>query len=80
MVASEGRGTVGGLTDHVLVEVKSDGPEGVTDRILRRLGIAPVSISKYCVSMALLHPELASGPWDSLLDRYFERPSGLAAA
>lgn len=79
LVASDAAGTVTGLDDHVLVEVKSDGGDSLADRTLRRLGLVPVSISKYCVSLALLHPELAAGPWHAFLD-HFEGPSGLVAA
>lgn len=71
---------VGGLDDHVLVEVKSAEAATPVDRALEALGISPVSISKYGVGMALLHPELPSGPWDAVLERYFDRPRELVAA
>jgi hypothetical protein len=57
---------------HVLVESKSGGQGGsAADRILRELGIRPVSVSKYCVAVAALHPELPSNPWHQTLRRYF---------
>jgi VTC domain len=65
---------------HVLVESKSGGQGGsAADRILRELGVRPASVSKYCVAVAALHPELPSNPWHQTLRRYFE-PRQLAAA
>ena len=32
----------------------------------------PASVSKYCVGVAALHPELPSNPWHQTLRRYFE--------
>jgi VTC domain len=64
---------------HVLVESKSAGHGGsVADRILRELGVHPVSVSKYAVAVAALHPELPSNPWHQILRRYFE-PQSTAA-
>jgi Domain of unknown function (DUF4956)/VTC domain len=57
---------------HVLVESKSGGQGGsAADRILRELGVRPASVSKYCVAVAALHPELPSNPWHLTLKRYF---------
>jgi hypothetical protein len=65
---------------HVLVESKSGGQGGsAVDRILRELGVRPASVSKYCVAVAALHPELPSNPWHQTLKRYFE-PLQTAAA
>jgi hypothetical protein len=41
------------------------------DEILRRLGVRPTSVSKYCVGVAALHPQLPSNPWHRTLRRYF---------
>jgi hypothetical protein len=57
---------------HVLVESKSSGRASAPDRILRDLGVRPASVSKYCVAVAALHPELPSNPWRQTLRRYFE--------
>ncbi len=57
---------------HVLVESKSAGRGSAPDRILRELGVRPASVSKYCVGVAALHPELPSNPWRQTLQRYFE--------
>ena len=51
-----------GLTRHVLVESKSPGPAAGADTALRRLGLRPVQLSKYCVAVALLHPAPARQP------------------
>jgi hypothetical protein len=56
---------------HVLVESKSAGQGSAPDEILRRLGVRTASISKYCVGVAALHPELPSNPWHRTLRRYF---------
>lgn len=79
LVCSDDHGTVASLDGHVLVEVKSAQAESPVDRALAGLGVAQVSISKYCVGVALLHPELPCEPWKALLGRYFGRPARLAA-
>ena len=38
---------------------------------MRELGVRPASVSKYCVAVAALHPELPSNPWHQTLRRYF---------
>jgi len=64
---------------HVLVETKSATGGAGPDRMLRELGVRPVSVSKYCVGVAALHPELPSNPWRRTLRRYFG-PLAAAAA
>ena len=76
LVWTHGRETVTGLSDHVLVEVKSAGATSIVDRVLEELCVEPVSIGKYCVGLALLRRELPSGPWNALLERYFGRLHG----
>jgi hypothetical protein len=66
-----------GMTDrntHVLVESKSANGFSQADQILRRLGVRPMSVSKYCVGIAALHPEVPSNPWRATLARYFQPP------
>lgn len=58
----------------VLVESKSVGGS-VADRMLREMGVRPISVSKYCVGLAGLHPELTSNPWRRTLRRHFELAS-----
>jgi hypothetical protein len=41
---------------HVLVESKSANGSSEADRLLRRLGVRPISVSKYCVGIAALRP------------------------
>ena len=50
-------------THHAIIEIKSPTQVGHTHRILTQLGIRPVSISKYCLAMTALHPELRGAPW-----------------
>jgi hypothetical protein len=69
--AGDGRG-VAGPSRSMLVETKSPASGGdAADRALRALGLRPVPISKYCVAVALLHPELRANPWHRTLRRYF---------
>ncbi|MGI8814434.1 MAG: polyphosphate polymerase domain-containing protein, partial [Pseudonocardia sp.] len=57
---------------HVLVESKSTNGASQADQMLRRLGVRPISVSKYCVGIAALHPEVPANPWRTTLDRYFQ--------
>ena len=57
---------------HVLVETKAALHGSPADRLLRERGVHPASVSKYCVGVAALHPELPSNPWHPTLRRYFE--------
>jgi VTC domain. len=57
--------------DLVVVETKSADGRGAADRALAGMGIRPVSMSKYCIGMALLHPELPANRWSRLLRRHF---------
>jgi hypothetical protein len=61
--------------DDVLVETKSPGAAGDLDRALLSRGIRPHSVSKYCVSAALLYPHLPRNPWARTLRRYFPTPA-----
>jgi VTC domain len=63
-----------GLSQYVLVESKSLGPNSVADTVLRGLGLRPVQMSKYCVAVALLYPGVRSNPWHRTLRRYFADP------
>ena len=73
LVCGDVRHEVRDTGTHVLVESKSRGQGGnAADRILRALGVRPASVSKYCVAVAALHPELPSNPWHQTLRRYFE--------
>ena len=65
-----GRRAVGGPAGSVLVESKTAGATGAADQILRRLGIRPIQVSKYCVAAALLNPHLNSNPWHRTLRQF----------
>jgi hypothetical protein len=58
---------------HVLVESKSGLHGSPADRLLREFGVRPAAVSKYCLGVAALHPELPSNPWHPTLRRYFEQ-------
>jgi hypothetical protein len=55
----------------VLVESKTVGVAGPADSVLWRLGQRPVSLSKYCVGMALVRPDLPANRWNRELRRHF---------
>ena len=57
--------------DLIVVETKSADGRGASDRALADLGIRPVSMSKYCIGIALLHPELPANRWNRLLQQRF---------
>lgn len=59
-------------TSDVLVETKTLGPLGDADKLLRTYGHRPVSISKYCIGVAMLNPEMNSNPWHRLISRHFD--------
>jgi len=56
--------------DRVLVESKSTG-SSIADSALAELGVRPVSLSKYCVGMALTRPHLPANRWSRLLRQQF---------
>jgi hypothetical protein len=79
LVCEDGRNEVRDTGTHVLVESKSAGHGGsAAHRLLRELGVRPVSVSKYAIGVAALHPEVPSNPWHQTLRRYFT-PMGAAA-
>jgi hypothetical protein len=60
-----------GPGDMVLVESKTVGAVATADSLLWRLGQRPVSLSKYCIGMALVRPDLPANRWNRELRRYF---------
>jgi hypothetical protein len=70
-----GRTAVCDGPDAILVEVKSARNDSDADRVLRRLGIRPLSISKYCVGVALTDPAQRANPWHRVLRRSFPSAS-----
>jgi hypothetical protein len=57
--------------DLALLESKNPSGRGPVDALLGSLGIRPVRLSKYCLGVALLHPDIAANPWSRLLRREF---------
>lgn len=58
--------------DLVVVETKSADGRGVADRVLAEMGIRDLSMSKYCVGIALLHPHLPANRWNRVLRESFD--------
>jgi len=80
LVATSARGVVRALDDRVLLEVKTPTERDPVLRVLRSMGVRPVSVSKYCAGVALLHPELPRAPWAGTLRRHFTgQPLDLAS-
>lgn len=61
----------GPLEGVVVLESKSVGSDSPIDRVLRRLGSRPLSLSKYCVGMAVLDPRLPANRWNRELRTHF---------
>lgn len=57
--------------DLVLVESKSTAADAPADRLLRRLGVRPLPLSKYCLAVAVLYPQVTANPWHRPLRRLF---------
>ncbi|WP_210649115.1 VTC domain-containing protein [Nocardioides sp. SYSU D00065] len=72
----------GPATGLVVLESKSRGGDAPTDRVLRSLGARPVSLSKYCVGMAVLDHGLPANRWNRELRAYFawapQRPGAVS--
>lgn len=58
-----------GLSQRLIVEIKSAGHPTAVDHWLWRRRIRPVSVSKYCAGQALLHPDLPHHRWHRTLHR-----------
>jgi hypothetical protein len=57
------------LAGTLVVETKSPGAPGAADRILWELGVRPTRISKFCTSLAAMHPDLPGNRWTQALRR-----------
>lgn len=64
-------GSYGPTQGVAVVESKSAGGDSPADRALRRVGVRPVTLSKYCVGMALLDRRLPANRWNRELRTYF---------
>jgi hypothetical protein len=58
-------------SDMILVESKCSGAGSVADAALREMGVRSISISKYCIAIALLHRTMAANKWSRTLRTYF---------
>jgi VTC domain len=79
LVCSRGQQRARG-SDLVLVESKSGGSGSAAEAALRQMGVRPISISKYCVAVALLHRHLAANRWNRTLRESFGWARELEAA
>lgn len=61
----------GPLEGVVVLESKTVGSESPIDIVLHRLGSRPLSLSKYCVGMAVLDPRLPANHWNRELRTHF---------
>lgn len=57
----------------VLIESKSGRADAPVDRILREHGIRPVRISKYCLAVGVLYPDMHANPWHAAIRACFGR-------
>jgi hypothetical protein len=67
--------------DRAIVEVKSSRGNGPANTLLHRLGARPVRCSKYCIGVALTHPDMKSNDFRRLMNEHFvdmagDRPNG----
>lgn len=60
--------------DHLaMIESKSASGSGPIDAALRSAGVRPVRMSKYCLGVALLHPDTPANRWSRLLRQQLGR-------
>jgi hypothetical protein len=71
VVCSSVHGPSVAVSGHMLLETKSLGPTTAADRFLWRTGHRPMTVSKYCLGMAALDPDLPANKWNRTLRRYF---------
>lgn len=70
VTAASALGSVVGFGDSLIVETKSAARAGAVDRALWAHGIRPARLSKYCTSLAALHPHLPANRWARTLRRH----------
>ncbi|WP_062077117.1 polyphosphate polymerase domain-containing protein [Demequina globuliformis] len=66
----DAQGRQAAFARHLIVETKSASRAGVVDRALWNHGVRPSKVSKYCTSLAALHPELPHNRWARTLRSY----------
>ena len=80
VAAADARGQQMDYGDLLIVETKSAGGACAVDRALWASGLRPSRISKYCTSLAALHPELPSNRWSRSLRRHVPTTAAPVAA
>ncbi|NUP67002.1 MAG: polyphosphate polymerase domain-containing protein [Nonomuraea sp.] len=70
LLCHDGSRRVPARRDRVLLESKSADGRAVADRVLRGLGVRPVSVSKYCLAVAALRG-VPANRWHPVIRGYF---------
>jgi len=73
-------GTASLADGHAILEAKSANGRGAADRVLRAMGVRPVSCSKYCAGIGLTRGEVRANPFSRTLRRYFVTDTAVAVA
>jgi hypothetical protein len=63
LIASQDTHNVDLGSHYAIIEIKSPTKVGMTHRLFTQIGIRPTSVSKYCVALTALHPQLGGAPW-----------------
>lgn len=58
--------------ERILLETKTSNGRGTVDGVLSEMGIRSVSMSKYCIGIAMLYPDVSANKWNRLLRNTFE--------
>jgi hypothetical protein len=69
LLCHDGRSSAPARRDLVLLESKSADGKALVDKVLRGLGVRPVTVSKYCLAVAALR-HLPANRWHPVLQRY----------
>ncbi|MFB4266076.1 polyphosphate polymerase domain-containing protein [Nonomuraea sp. GTA35] len=75
LVCRDGQRSSPARGDLVLLESKSVDGKALIDKVLRGLGVRPVTVSKYCLAVAALR-ELPANRWHPVLQRYLVHRPG----
>ncbi|KAB8197392.1 VTC domain-containing protein [Nonomuraea phyllanthi] len=72
LLCRDGGASAPARRDLVLLESKSADGRALVDKVLRGLGVRPVTVSKYCLGVAALR-DLPANRWHPVLRRYLAR-------
>ncbi|MEO3891799.1 polyphosphate polymerase domain-containing protein [Nonomuraea sp. B5E05] len=78
LLCHDGRRRVPARRDLVLLESKSADGRALVDRVLRGMGVRPVSVSKYCIGMAATRNLPGGNRWRPVARRYLEPQEDLS--